>query len=142
MLGLLCNAGAMAAAKAPASWQPELQKTWSAAAGGCVTSIALSSKGKVAVSTKSSVLLFEPPPSFALKKQISGGAAGITATSFTTKGNDVVSGGADGFLKWWQVDTGDEVCCTQFPQSDGSSGLPVQEVACSPSGFVAATSGR
>lgn len=106
-----------------------------------MTSISLSSKGKVAVSTKSSVLLFDPPPSFALKKEISAGS-GITATSFTSKGNDVVSGGADGFLKWWQVDTGDEVCNTQFPQAEGSTDLAVQEVACSKTGFVAATSGR
>lgn len=107
-----------------------------------MTSIALSSKGKVAVTTRSRVLLFEPPPSFALKKEISAGAGDITASSFTSKGTDVVSGGADGFLKWWQVDTGDEVCSTPFPQVEGSTEVAVQEVACSKSGYVAATSGR
>lgn len=108
-----------------------------------MSSITLSSKGKVAVSTKSSVLLFDPPPSFALKKEIqAGGSGAITATSFTSKGTDVVSGGADGFVKWWQVETGEEVCATQFPQAEGNTELAVQEVSCSKAGFVAATSGR
>lgn len=106
-----------------------------------MTSISLSSKGKVAVSTASRVLLFDPPPSLALKKEIQAGS-GVTAASFTSKGTDVVSGGSDGFLKWWQVDTGDEVCSTQFPQAEGNTDLAVQEVACSKAGFVAATSGR
>jgi WD40 repeat protein len=108
-----------------------------------VTSIALSSKGKVAVSTASSVYLFDPPPSLELKKEITAGAASITATAFSSKGTDVVSGGADGFLKWWQVETGEEMCITQFPEREqGSSELAVQEVACSKAGFVAAVSGR
>jgi WD40 repeat protein len=131
----------MATPKAQALWHPELKKTWSAVAGSCVTSISLSSKGKVAVSTKGSVLLFDPPPSFALKKEIQAGS-GITAPSFSSKGTDVVSGGSDGFLRWWQVDSGEEVCCTQFPQAEGTTDLAVQEVACSKAGFVAATSGR
>jgi WD40 repeat protein len=108
-----------------------------------VTSIALSSKGKVAVSTASSVYLFDAPPSLELKKEITAGAATITATAFSSKGTDVVSGGADGFLKWWQVETGEEMCITQFPErEEGSSELAVQEVACSKAGYVAAVSGR
>lgn len=107
-----------------------------------MTSICLSSKGRVAVSTNSRVLLFDPPPAFTPKKEFHSGSGSITATSFTSKGTEVVSGGDDGFLKWWQVDTGDEVCATQFPQAEGNSELAVQEVACSSSGFVAATSGR
>jgi hypothetical protein len=134
-------AGVMATQKAQALWHPELKKTWSAVAGNCVTSICLSSKGKVAVSTKGSVLLFDPPPSFTLKKEIQAGSC-ITAPSFSSKGTDVVSGGSDGFLRWWQVDSGEEVCCTPFPQAEGSADLAVQEVACSKAGFVAATSGR
>lgn len=127
----------------PTSWQPELKRTWSTSCNGAVTSIALSSKGKIAVSTATSVYLFDPPPSLALKKEITAGAAGITAAAFTSKGTDVVSGGADGFLKWWQVETGEETCVTQFPERDeGSSELAVQEVACSKAGYVAAASGR
>lgn len=128
--------------QSPSSWQPTLQQTWSNTCSEAVASIALSSKGKLAVSTKSSVYLFEPPPDLTLKKEITAGEAGITATAFSSKGTDVVSGGADGFLKWWQVETGEEVCVTQFPQAEGNSELAVQEVACSKAGFVAAVSGR
>lgn len=133
----------MAASKSESSWEPELKKTWSATAGAPVSSIALSSKGQLAVRTNSSVLLFDPPPSFALKKEIqAAGSAGITATSFSSKGTDLVLGGADGFVKWCQVDTGEEVCVTPFPQAEGNTEQAVQEVACSKAGFVAATSGR
>lgn len=125
------------------SWQPELNRSWSSTCSAPVTSIALSSKGKVAVSTASSVYLFDSPPSLELKKEITAGAATITATAFSSKGTDVVSGGADGFLKWWQVETGEEMCITQFPErEEGSSELAVQEVACSTAGYVAAVSGR
>lgn len=133
------------AAKAPHafnSWQPELKKTWSGAINGAVTSIAISPK-YVAVGTAASLYLYDPPPSLAFKKEITGGPAGITAIAFTSKGTDVVSGGADGFLKWWQVETGEEMCVTQFPEcEEGSTELAVQEVACSKAGFVAAVSGR
>lgn len=136
------HSGMASKGQSPSSWQPDLKRTWTSTCSGAVTSIALSSKGRVAVSTKSSVYLFEPPPSLALNKEIAAGSADITATAFSSKGTDVVSGGADGFLKWWQVETGEEVCVTQFPQAEGDSELAVQEVACSKGGFVAAVSGR
>lgn len=131
-----------AEAKEQPAWAPDLKKTWSASSGGPVTSIALSSKGSVAVSTASSVLLFDAPPSLALVKEIQAGPSCITATAFSSNGTDVVSGSADGFVKWWQADSGEEVCATQFPQAEGNDELAVQEVACSPAGFVAAVSGR
>jgi WD40 repeat protein len=108
-----------------------------------VTGITLSCKGAVAVSTPSSVLLFDPPPALGLRKELRApDDSSIRATTFSCKGTDVVSGGSDGFVKWWQVDSGEEVCATQFPQAEGNSDAAVQEVACSKAGFVAAVSGR
>eukprot|EP00775_Hariotina_reticulata_P008179 gene8179-8370_t len=67
----------MAKSQASPTWQPELKRIWSSTCSGPVTSIALSSKGKVAVSTSSSIHIFDPPPSLALKQEISGGPAAM-----------------------------------------------------------------
>ncbi|KIY96752.1 hypothetical protein MNEG_11211 [Monoraphidium neglectum] len=132
-------------------WEPELKRTWSAACGGDVHAILLSQRGKVAAATASSVFLFDGPPKFELRRELRGQPAGLTAAAFSCKGTDVVSGGADGFLKWWQVDSGEELCSTQFPRGDGQQAvvgaggahdLGIPEVACSRGGFVAAVSGR
>ncbi|KAI8469816.1 MAG: hypothetical protein J3K34DRAFT_521841 [Monoraphidium minutum] len=131
---------------AAAEWAPELKRAWSAACGGgAVRAILLSPRGKVAATTASSVFLFDGPPAFGLRRELRGQPAGLTAAAFSCKGTDIVSGGADGFLKWWQVDSGDELCSTQFPQGDGQPAAPelaIPEVACSRGGFVAAVSGR
>lgn len=127
------------------AWDPELRRTWSSACDGAVRAILLSPRGKVAAATASSVLLFDGPPKFELRRELRGQPAGLTAAAFSCKGTDVVSGGADGFLKWWQVDSGEELCSTQFPLGDGQQAggdLSIPEVACSRGGFVAAVSGR
>lgn len=139
------------------SWQAELRRTWSAACGGAVRAVLLSPRDVVAAVTASGISLFDGPPSFALRRELRGQAAGLTAAAFSCKGTDVVSGGADGFLKWWQVDSGEELCSTQFPLGDGAAaaaaplapgGQPqpadpaIPEVACSKGGYAAAASGR
>jgi hypothetical protein len=138
------------------TWQPELKGTWSATCAGSgapppdgaaragVMAILLSPRGRVAAATPSGVFLFDGPPSFAPRRELRGQHAGLTAAAFGGKGTDVVAGGADGFLKWWQVDSGEELCSTQFPLGDGQqAGAPaIPEVACSKAGFVAAVSGR
>lgn len=131
------------------SWQPELKRAWSTTCDGAVKAILLSPHGKVAAATASSVFLFDSPPSFALKRELRGQPAGLTAAALSCKGTDVVAGGADGFLKWWQVDSGEEICSTQFPlgqdgqqSSQQAQELGIPEVACSHGGFVAAVSGR
>ncbi|GBF93927.1 hypothetical protein Rsub_06176 [Raphidocelis subcapitata] len=135
-----------------ANWQSELKRTWSAACNGAVRAVLLSPRGKVAAATASSIVLFDGPPSFALRRELHGQAAGLTAAAFSCKGTELVSGGADGFLKWWQVDSGEELCSTQFPLGDGAAPAPggqqlpadpsIPEVACSKGGYVAAASGR
>lgn len=136
----------MPASMAPVStnWQPELKRSWSARLGEQVNTIIVSTRGKVAVATRSSVFLYDGPPSYSQKQELKGQPAGLTAVCFSSKGTDVVAGGADGFLKWWQVDSGEETCSTQFPLADskGQQELSVPEVACSKAGYVAAASGR
>lgn len=127
---------------ASSNWQPELKRTWSATCDGAVHTILLSQRGRVAVTTESTILLYDGPPSFTLRHQLQGQSSGITAASFSCKGTDIVCGGADGFIKWWQVDSGEELCSTQFPLADGQQELAIPEVACSQGGFVAAVSGR
>lgn len=80
-----------------------------------------------------------------VKHELSGHAAKVTAASLSFKGNDVVVGYADGFLKWWRLSSGEETCSTPFPfmQQGVSSPLAVHTVACSRgSGLVAAACGR
>ncbi|PNH05309.1 hypothetical protein TSOC_008435, partial [Tetrabaena socialis] len=50
-----------------------------------------------------------------LRHRIQGQLAGITACALSGKGSELIAGGADGFLKWWHVLSGDESCSTQFP---------------------------
>lgn len=125
------------------NWQPELKRTWSARCDSAVREILLSQRGKVAVATAGGLHLYDGPPGFALRHELLGQTAGVTAAAFGAKGADVVTGGADGFLKWWQVDSGEELCSTQIPLDERQhQELAVGDVACSKAGLVAATSGR
>ncbi|GBF87813.1 hypothetical protein Rsub_00524 [Raphidocelis subcapitata] len=102
------------------SWQPELKRTWAAACDGPVRAILLSQRGKFAAATPGGLSLHDGPPGFALRHELRGHApGGPAAAAFSGKGADIVCGGADGFLKWWQVDSGEELCSTQFPLVDG-----------------------
>ncbi|EFJ42141.1 hypothetical protein VOLCADRAFT_119515, partial [Volvox carteri f. nagariensis] len=87
-----------------------------------------------------------------LRHRIQGQQAGITAVALSGKGSELIAGGADGFLKWWHVLSGDESCSTQFPivhrsRSDPiSNGAPVLAITAVASvkgaNLVAAASGR
>lgn len=86
-----------------------------------------------------------------LRHRIQGQQAGITAVALSGKGSELVAGGADGFLKWWHVISGDESCSTQFPIehrsrdsiSNGASVLAINAVASvKGTNLVAAASGR
>ena len=110
---------------------------------GPVCSIAVSSRGgKVAAGAGTSVVVFDGPPSYGARSELRAQAGGVTAVAFSHRGSDVVAGGADGFLKWWQVESGDETCSTLFPAEGGGPDASIPEVSCSRDGFVAATSGR
>jgi hypothetical protein len=121
-----------------------MKRTWAAPCDGPVRTILVSQRGRVAAATPSGLSLHEGPPGFVLRHDLRGHApGGPAAVAFSGKGGEVVVGGADGFLKWWQVDGGAELCSTQFPAADGQAagGAGISEVACSKSGFVAAASG-
>lgn len=127
-----------------AKWQPELVlKTSAAPCNGPVTSILVSSaRGKVAVCAAGCLYIREGPPSLNQKQELTAQAP-IAAAAFSLKGTEVVTGGADGFLKWWQVETGEETCSTQFPlEGCSSSDLSIPHVACCKAGYVAAAAGR
>jgi WD40 repeat protein len=125
------------------SWQPQLKCLWSTSCASTIKSVVLSSKGKLAASTDSCIFIFDGPPAFSCKQQLRPQGAKLTAIAFSHKGTDVVSGGADGFLKWWQIDTGAETCSTPFTTADAQpqQQLSIPEVACSRAGFIAAVSG-
>jgi hypothetical protein len=127
-------------------WQPELTQVWRATCDGAVSSILLSPRGKVAAVTATGVFLYDGPPAFAPRRELRAQPAGPTAAAFSGKGADVVICCADGSLKWWQAESGEELCSAQFPsagdkQQEGSAPT-IPEVACSRGGFVAAVSGR
>lgn len=124
------------------SRQLDVKRTWSTACNSAVNAILLSQQDKVAVVTPTAVHLSDGPPSFTPCHELPSPAAGLTAAAWSHKGTDLMAGSADGFLKWWQVDSGEEVCSTQFPVTEGHQDLAISEVACSESGFVAALSGR
>lgn len=87
-----------------------------------------------------------------LRHRIQGQQAGITAIALSGKGSELIAGGADGFLKWWHVVTGEESCSLQFPIvhrgrsdsiSNGSVTLAISAVAAvKGTNLVAAASGR
>lgn len=115
--------------------------------GGSVMSIALrrGGGGGVAVATGATLTLLASPTELEVQREISAsdaaGGAAVSAVAFGGSGTELVTGGADGFVRWWAVSSGEQVCATQFPQTDGGQ-LPITEVACSRAGFVAAASGR
>lgn len=87
-----------------------------------------------------------------LRHRIQGQQAGITAVALSGKGSELIAGGADGFLKWWHVVSGEESCSTQFPIvhrnrsesiSNGCVSLAITAVvSVKGSNLVAAASGR
>lgn len=101
----------------------------------------------LAVLVKSNAVLVIDPTQgdLLVKHELSGHSGNVTAASLSFKGNDVVVGYSDGFLKWWRLSSGEETCSTPFPfvQQGVSSPLAVHTVACSRgSGLVAAACGR
>ncbi|KAI8463069.1 MAG: quinon protein alcohol dehydrogenase-like superfamily [Monoraphidium minutum] len=134
------------------NWMPELKRTWSQACNGGVRAILLSQRGKVAVATPDCVHLYDGPPGFAPRHELRAEPPGVTVAAFGAKGADVVAGGADGFVRWWQADSGEELCSTQFPaageqqqQEEAGGGdapsLAVSEITVSKAGQVAAARG-
>ena len=136
----------MAPSQAATNWVPDLKPVWSSSCPGPIKSIVVHQlKNKLAACTGSSVALHDiQQQSVSRKWNIEAQPAGIRAVAFNCKGTELVSGEADGWLKWRQVESGEETCTTKFPWPDGQSQqeLPVHEVACSRSGLVAAASGR
>lgn len=135
----------MASPPVSAKWQSELAlKTSPSRCEGPVTSILVSSaRGKVAVCAGGALFVREGPPGLNQKQELAAQAP-ITAAAFSSKGTEVVTGGADGFLKWWQVESGEETCSTQFPLEDGSTAtdLAIPHLACCKAGYIAAAAGR
>lgn len=139
-----------------ASWAPELRRAWSAAAGGATREIIASPRGgRVAAVTGRALLVFDGPPGFAPRHELrapGGGAAGLTAAAFSAKGTEAITGSPDGFLHWWQLETGEQLCSAPLPAAaagsaggsdGGGAGAPAGAacIAASKAGYVAAASG-
>ena len=139
-----------------AEHQPQLSAAWSANCGGAVRDIQISNDGVVAVSTDSGIRLFVGERGFTLLQELVTSPAKLTAFKFSRGGGEVITGASDGFLKWWDVHTGEETCSTQFPVTKGGDNRGEEEeeeltgeapaisaLACSTEGeLVAATGGR
>jgi len=68
----------------------------------------------VAVTNNARVQVFDGISSSTVKHELVGQQAGISAATASSKGTELIAGGADGFLKWWQLDSGEEMASTQF----------------------------
>lgn len=117
--------------------------------------IQVSHRGVVAVATDSGVRLFGggPSPNFGRRHELAcPPPSRLTAFCFTPQGNEVITGASDGFLRWWDVETGDDNCTTQFPvggcddgdEDESAAGPPpISSLACcKDSDLVAVAGGR
>ncbi|CAD7697767.1 unnamed protein product [Ostreobium quekettii] len=131
----------------------QLAPAWRSTCAGPVRDIQISPQGVVAAATEGGVRLYTGERDFELRHELRTCPAGITAFAFSRSGQEVITGANDGFLKWWDVHTGEEMASTQFPaakgdeegEEEGAGGQapPVSALACSKEGeLVAATGGR
>lgn len=102
----------------------KLSSIWSCDVNGTLKDIRVSPKGVVAVGTEDTVLLYAGAPHFGNPFQLSVAPAKLTSFVFSANGEQLITGGSDGFLKWWEVHSGEESSSTQFPVSKpiGSGG--------------------
>ncbi|GFR48719.1 hypothetical protein Agub_g10676, partial [Astrephomene gubernaculifera] len=118
-----------------------------------IREVLVSPSGVVILLTNAaSLLILEYRNGLQLRHRIQGQQTGITAVALSGKGSELIAGGADGFLKWWHVVSGEENCSTQFPYiqrsrsesvGNGNISLAITAVASvKGTNLVAAASGR
>ena len=127
---------------------PELQPLASLDVAGPVQQLLVSPLGVPIVVTPQQLFVLERSADGGLlvKHAIQCQQAG-TAAALSGKGSELIAGGADGFLKWHHVVSGEESCATQFPWNNnggnGAVSLAITAVAAAKgSNLVAASSGR
>lgn len=134
-------------------FQQGMKCLWSTKFGASVDRILASPQGVAAVVNENTIFIIDCSGPITIKQELKGHSAGITTATFSAKGTEIIAGGQDGFLKWWQVDNGEETCSTQFPYyhsdeqtepvSNGVGPLAISALACSKGqNLVAAASGR
>lgn len=128
--------------------QPSLCSVWSCECDGPVEDIQVSAHGVVAVSTDKLVHLYTGAPHFGTSQEICVAPARLKSYKFSASGSELITGGSDGSIKWWEVHSGEEHSCSQFPclkgeQNIGEDCLAVNCIVCAKEdGFVAAAAGR
>jgi hypothetical protein len=120
----------------------ELALKWSSSAHGPVCAVLAwpaPAQAVALVTSQDAIYILESAVSSTIKHELRAQRAGISAQAIQRPGQ-LITGGVDGFLKWWSVEKGEELCTTTT--ADGN-GREITAVAVSKaSSYVAAACGR
>lgn len=137
-----------------ATYGRELRRSWSQRAGSPIHRLLTAQDGSLAAISDASVLIYSARSPYGLKQQLRlPGAPRIGAACFAARNGEFITCSADGFLRIWKIDSGEEACCTPLPAAslpaggDAAAALAaaaaVTELACcSATKNIAAASGR
>jgi len=136
----------------PPSGGPELRRVWAQRAPGAVSRLLAASDGTLAAVGDAVVYVYSKAKPYVLRHQLrpKQGAPAVTACALTTAGRHIIVGGADGVLRIFRLEGGEETLCTPLPppkdgfgEEAGGVPPPVSAIATSdPAKHIAAAAGR
>lgn len=113
----------------------QLSSVWSCSCDAPIRDIVISPHGVVGVVADSSIYLYAGAPSFGVSHTLSLSPARLTAYHFSADGTHFLTGDSLGFVKWWEVHSGEESSKAPFrlpkPTQGGSEGLSISSIVCS-----------
>jgi len=108
---------------------------WSCSCDAPIRDIVISRQGVVGVVAASSIYLYAGAPSFGQPHSLSLSPARLTAYEFSADGTHFLTGDSQGFVKWWEVHTGEESSKAPFPfiknvQNGSQEDMLISSIVC------------